>query len=73
LRPSIEPGAGALRRTIETFVFDFSADLYGARRAAGAVARLRPEKKFASLDELKGQIAQDVALARGMLHRPGGT
>jgi riboflavin kinase/FMN adenylyltransferase len=73
LRPSIGAGAGGPRRTIETYVLGFSGDLYGARLRLQLVARLRPEKKFASLDELRAQIAQDVALARGMLHRPGGT
>jgi riboflavin kinase/FMN adenylyltransferase len=68
MRPSIEPGAGGLRRTIETYVFGFSGDLYGVRLRLHLVARLRPEKKFAGLDELKDQIAQDVAQARGKLH-----
>jgi riboflavin kinase/FMN adenylyltransferase len=68
LRPSVDAGAGGARRTIETFVFGFSGDLYGERLRLHLVASLRPEKKFASLDELKEQIALDVANARAKLN-----
>ncbi len=67
VRPTIEASAGKVQRTIETFVLDFSGDLYGERLRLELVSRLRPEAKFASLDELKAQIARDVALARTKL------
>jgi riboflavin kinase/FMN adenylyltransferase len=66
VRPSVD--AGGLRQTIETYLLGFSGDLYGARLRLQLIARLRPEQKFASLDELKEQIARDVAQARGKLH-----
>jgi riboflavin kinase/FMN adenylyltransferase len=67
VRPSIDAGAGGPRQTIETYVLGFSGDLYGARLRLQLVAHLRPEKKFGSLDELKDQIARDVAEARSKL------
>jgi riboflavin kinase/FMN adenylyltransferase len=69
LRPTVAAAGGA-RRTIETFLLDFSGDLYGKRLRISLVARLRDEKKFSALDELKAQIARDVAQARSRLLRP---
>jgi riboflavin kinase/FMN adenylyltransferase len=65
IRPTIAERGGL--RTIETFVFDFSGDLYGSRLRLHLVARLRGEKKFAGLPELRAQIAADSAAARGKL------
>jgi riboflavin kinase/FMN adenylyltransferase len=66
VRPTVQ-GSGEARRTIETFVLGFSGDLYGERLRLELVARLRPEQKFAGLDELKDQIARDVEQARAKL------
>ncbi|MGH7270167.1 MAG: bifunctional riboflavin kinase/FAD synthetase [Polyangiaceae bacterium] len=63
----VRPTAGGGKRSIETNLLDFAGDLYGARLRLHLVARLRDEKKFASLDELKAQIGRDVAAARGAL------
>jgi riboflavin kinase/FMN adenylyltransferase len=63
----VRPTVGGERRTIETFVLGFAGDLYGRRLRLHLVARLRDEKKFASLGELKEQIALDVAQARARL------
>jgi riboflavin kinase/FMN adenylyltransferase len=63
VRPTISTG-GAPRRTVETHLLDFAGDLYGARLRLHWLARLRDEAKFASLDELKAQIARDVDRAR---------
>ena len=54
-------------QTVETYLLDFSGDLYGAHLRLHLVARLRDEQKFASLDALKTQIAQDVTEARAKL------
>jgi len=67
IRPTVAEAAGGGRRTIETFVFDFSGDLYGSRLRLHLIARLRAEKKFAGLSELRAQIATDSAAARGKL------
>jgi riboflavin kinase/FMN adenylyltransferase len=62
-RPTIVSG-GSPKRTVETFLLDFDGDLYGRRLRLHVSARLREEKKFGSLDELKAQIALDVTSAR---------
>ena len=63
----VRPTVGGIGLSVETHLLDFSGDLYGARVRVHLVARLRDEKKFASLDELKAQIARDVAGAREAL------
>ncbi len=62
VRPTV--ATGAPRRTVETHLLDFEGDLYGARLRLHWLARLRDEVKFASLAELKAQIARDVDRAR---------
>jgi riboflavin kinase/FMN adenylyltransferase len=52
---------------LETFVFDFSGDLYGADLSVALVAYLRPEAKFDSLDALITQMDADSAQARAIL------
>jgi riboflavin kinase/FMN adenylyltransferase len=69
----VRPTVGGGRRTVETFVLGFSGDLYGVSLRLNLVARLRPERKFGSLDELKLQIVRDCAEARRQLGIPGGT
>jgi riboflavin kinase/FMN adenylyltransferase len=51
---------------IEVHLFDFAGDLYGQSMRVHLVARIRDEKKFAGLDELKAQIAADASVARSM-------
>ncbi|MBD2304761.1 bifunctional riboflavin kinase/FAD synthetase [Chroococcidiopsis sp. FACHB-1243] len=62
-RPTVE-GIGL---TVEVHLFDWSGDLYGKAIAVQLEEFIRPEKKFASLDELKAQIATDSAKARNLL------
>jgi riboflavin kinase/FMN adenylyltransferase len=64
VRPTVS--ASAPRRTQEVHLFDFDGDLYGATLRVHVVERLREEKKFASLDELRAQIAADAAKARAV-------
>jgi riboflavin kinase/FMN adenylyltransferase len=52
---------------LETFLFDYSGDLYGKHLAVELVSYLRPEAKLDSLDALKSQIATDEAAARQVL------
>jgi riboflavin kinase/FMN adenylyltransferase len=51
-------------RTIETYVLDFSADVYGEKVRVFFQERLREERKFASRAELIEQIGRDVEAAR---------
>lgn len=50
--------------TLETHVLNWAGDLYGDVVRVRFLYRLRDEKKFASVDELKRQIDRDVARAR---------
>ena len=67
VRPTVGGGG---KRTVETFVLGFAGELYDARLRLSLVARLREEKKFGSLDELKHQILKDCAEARRILSSP---
>ena len=63
IRPTVDETG---RMTIETHIFNFDRDLYGAAIQIGFVQRLRDERAFDSLDLLKAQIADDCARARGL-------
>jgi riboflavin kinase / FMN adenylyltransferase len=63
----VRPTVGGSRLSIEAYLLDFDGDLYDARVRLHLVARLRDEERFGSLDELKAQIARDVADARAAL------
>ena len=52
---------------IETFLFDFSGDLYGATLSVGLVDFLRPEMKFDGLDALIAQMDADCDQCREIL------
>lgn len=54
-------------RTVEAFVLDGDADLYGQHVAVDFVERLRPMETYASVDELIEQMARDVGRAREVL------
>jgi riboflavin kinase/FMN adenylyltransferase len=60
-RPTLATGGPQLR--VEAHLLDFTGDLYGQELEIEIGEKLRDEKKFASLDELKAQIARDVAEA----------
>ncbi len=53
----------------EIHLFDFDEDIYGCRLSVMLVEFIRPEQKFASLDELKSQIAADCERAKQIHHK----
>ncbi len=55
-RPTVGSGNG---RTIETNIFGFDEDIYGLDMSLTFVARIREERKFDSLDDLKKQLELD--------------
>jgi riboflavin kinase/FMN adenylyltransferase len=54
--------------TVETFLPGFQGDLYGAFMEVRFLHRIRGERRFGSLEELKAQIAEDVR--EGLAWRP---
>ena len=56
-----------VKATIETFVFDFSANVYGEKVRLFFLERLREERKFPSIEALTEQIGRDIEAARARL------
>lgn len=63
----VRPMFGENRPNLETFLFDFAGDLYGAHLSVALVAYLRPEEKFGSLEALIAQMDRDSDTARQIL------
>jgi riboflavin kinase/FMN adenylyltransferase len=63
-RPTVTEDGAAL---LETFLFDFSGDLYGETACVSFFGFLRGEKKFDGLDVLTAQMKRDEAEARALL------
>lgn len=61
------PTVGAPAPLLETHLFDFDGDLYGAEIEVNFIEFLRPEQKFESFEALKTQIASDCEKARALL------
>ena len=55
------------RVLVEVFLLDWSGDLYGAEMRLELVARLREERRFASVEALVEQMHSDEARARTLL------
>jgi len=64
-RPQFDNGAPLL----ETFIFDFSGNLYGKTIDIAFIGRIRDEMKFESIDGLIRQMDDDSRIAREMLAR----
>jgi len=62
-RPTVDDGAPLL----ETFLFDFSGDLYGETARVSFFGFLRAEEKFDGLEPLVAQMKRDDAEARALL------
>jgi riboflavin kinase/FMN adenylyltransferase len=68
IRPTFENDT---EPTIETFVLNWDGDLYGDVLRVRFLHRIRDEKKFASIDELKTQIGKDLRRAERYFERSG--
>ena len=64
-RPTFDDGAPIF----ETFLFDFSGDLYGETALVSLYGFIRPEKHFESVPALVARMEQDSIDARAMLER----
>ncbi len=63
----LRPTVGGLVPRLEAHLFDIDRDLYGRHLRVALVDFIRPERKFASFDELKAQIVADANRARQIL------
>ena len=52
---------------LETYIFDFSGDIYGAQISVAFVEYLRPELSFDSVEALVGQMDSDCENAKKIL------
>ncbi|MDX1671834.1 MAG: riboflavin kinase, partial [Balneolaceae bacterium] len=53
--------------TLEVHIFNFDEEIYGKTVQVRFVKRLREEKKFDGVDELKTQLAEDEKQSRDIL------
>ena len=58
IRPTLDDGE---KPSLETYILDFDKDIYGQEIKLELINFIREEKKFASVDELKAQIADDIS------------
>lgn len=65
-RPTVSAGTES---RLEVHLFDFAGDLYESSLTVALHAFLRGERRFAGLDALRAQIAEDAAAARHLLDR----
>ncbi|WP_295313211.1 bifunctional riboflavin kinase/FAD synthetase [Roseobacter sp.] len=63
----VRPMFGENRPNLETFIFDFTGDIYGAQLSVALIEHLRPEEKFDSLEALITQMDADSERARAIL------
>jgi riboflavin kinase/FMN adenylyltransferase len=65
----VRPTVDGLKRMIEVNLFDFNEDIYGKLIKVEIVKRLRDEKKFNGLEELKQQLQKDKQAAMQALQK----
>jgi riboflavin kinase/FMN adenylyltransferase len=66
VRPTVDHSG---RTTIETHIFNFDRDIYGAPVRLGFVQRIRDERAFETLEQLRAQIEADCGRARVLFDR----
>lgn len=60
----MRPTIGGTKPILEPHLFDFAGDLYGQRIEVVFKHKIRDEKRFNGLDELKAAILNDIQLAK---------
>ncbi len=61
----IRPSVGGKELLLETHVIGFSGDLYGRKLCVTLEEKLRDEKRFSSISDLKEQLQRDYAICAG--------
>ena len=62
-----KPTVGENEIGVETFLYDFNGNTYGAYAKTNLLKFVRPERKFESVEELTGQIKRDAEYGREYL------
>ena len=68
VRPTFEDGSEV---SIESYIFDFDGDLYGDVLRVRFLHRIRDERKFSGIDELRAQIQKDTSRAVNYFRQEG--
>lgn len=68
VRPTFET---SVEPSIETYIFDFDRDLYGDVLRVRFLHRIRDERKFNGIEELKTQIEKDIRRAQNYFRHEG--
>jgi len=63
------PTVGGKLKTIEVNIFDFKKDIYGENIAVDFIDKIRDEKKFEDIEELKNQLQADKILVNDILNK----
>lgn len=61
------PTFGGTKPVLEVYLFDFSAEIYGAYIHVDFIAQLREQKRYESIDDLVAQMHVDADNARAIL------
>ena len=68
----LRPTVGDLTNdVVETYIFDFDDDIYGARIKVELLDFIRPEKKFNSLDDLMAEVEANKVQAKTFFANEG--
>jgi riboflavin kinase / FMN adenylyltransferase len=62
----LNPTFGEGPRTVESFIFDFTRDIYGRSVKLSFIDKIREECKFAEIDALIARIREDIKAARAI-------
>ena len=66
-----KPTVGSDRVLAETWILDFSGDLYAKKIRLSLLEFIRPERKFDSLEELKAEVLRNGEQARAIAEKLG--
>ena len=61
------PTFGGSKRLVEVYILDYHSNLYNHELKIDFIQRLRDEKRFDTIDELKRQVTEDVKQGRAIL------
>ena len=68
VKPTVETGMNP-PMSVETYLYDFDADIYDSFVTLRLLKFIRPEQKFDGLDGLKAQLEKDISAGRKLLEK----